>query len=79
VFAFTNSDVVLRRLTLYYGVIPLKMEFSNSSEETFGRAMAILKQQRLMESGQMLVLLQSGKNSIWRNAQDHTVKVQPLP
>lgn len=79
VFAFTNSDVVLRRLTLYYGVIPFKMEFSNSSEETFGRAMAMLKQQRLMDSGEMLVLLQSGKNSIWRNAQDHTVKVQPLP
>ena len=78
VFAFTNNDIVLRRLSLYYGVVPVKMEFSDSSEETFGRAMAMLKQHKFMEPGQLMVLLQSGKKSIWRNAEEHLVKVQPL-
>ena len=78
-FAVTNNDNVLRRLALYHGIVPIKMEFGTSAEETFARAMALIKARGLMRTGEEVVLLQSGKQPIWRSERTHIIQVRPLP
>ena len=78
-FAVTNNATVLRRLALYHGVVPIAMEFGASAEETFARAMALLKARGLMKAGEEVVMLQSGKQPIWRSERTHIIQIRPLP
>jgi pyruvate kinase len=78
-FAVTNSPEVMRRLALYHGVVPIAMEFSPNAEETFAAAMALLKTRGLMRAGEEVVVLQSGKQPIWRSERTHIIQVRPLP
>ena len=77
-FAFTNNAEVLRRLALYHGVVPIALEFKATAEETFAAAMALLAARGLARAGEELVLLQSGKQSIWRSERTHIIQVRPL-
>ena len=78
-FAITNNATVLRRLALYHGVVPIAMEFGASAEETFARAMALLKTRGLMQAGEEVVMLQSGKQPIWRSERTHVIQIRPIP
>ncbi len=78
-FAVTNNAEVLNRLALYHGVVPLSLEFSDNAEETFTRAMQLLKAKGLMRAGEEVVIIQTGKQSIWRTTRQHTIQIRPLP
>ncbi|KAH7557738.1 hypothetical protein JRO89_XS11G0210800 [Xanthoceras sorbifolium] len=43
IFAFTNDKMIQQRLSLYQGVCPIYMEFSDDAEETFGNALGLLQ------------------------------------
>ncbi len=75
-FAITDNADVLRRLALYHGIIPIAMEFTSSAEETFARAMSVIKERNLMRAGEEVVVLQSGKAPIWRQRCTHTIQVR---
>jgi pyruvate kinase len=55
------------------------MEFGASAEETFARAMALLKTRGLMQAGEEVVMLQSGKQPIWRSERTHVIQIRPIP
>ncbi|KAF6134153.1 hypothetical protein GIB67_013550 [Kingdonia uniflora] len=42
IFAFTNEERVKQRLSLYRGVLPITMQFSDDAEETFSQALNLL-------------------------------------
>ena len=76
VYAFTDNEPVRRRLSLYYGVQPILMPFSATSEETFDRALSLLVASGRVEPGEAVALVQSGRRAIWRNEGTHTISVK---
>eukprot|EP00884_Botryococcus_braunii_P022374 jgi/Botrbrau1/8820/Bobra.0335s0010.1 len=79
IFCFTESRAIQRRLALYYGIIPLHMDFSDTANETFDRAIAILKERGYVRSKQQLAIVQSGRERIWRSASTHAIQVRSVP
>ncbi|BBH02925.1 plastidial pyruvate kinase 3, partial [Prunus dulcis] len=75
IFAFTNEERIKRRLVLYHGVVPIYMQFSNDSEETFSRAIKLLVAKGLLKEGQFVTLVQSGAQPIWRRESSHHIQV----
>ncbi|TXG71051.1 hypothetical protein EZV62_005986 [Acer yangbiense] len=43
IFAFTNDKTIQQRLSLYQGVCPIYMQFSDDAEETFENALGLLQ------------------------------------
>ena len=76
VFAFTDSEPVRRRLSLLYGVQPVLMPFSSTSEETFDRALRFLLEESCVQQGEAVAFVQSGRRAIWRNEGTHTISVR---
>eukprot|EP00878_Enallax_costatus_P034408 GHUV01038145.1.p1 GENE.GHUV01038145.1~~GHUV01038145.1.p1 ORF type:complete len:380 (+),score=99.32 GHUV01038145.1:515-1654(+) len=76
IFAFTDNPQVQRHLTLYHGVIPLLLTFTDSAEATFDAAMSELVARGYLTQGQIVALVQSGKRPIWRSASTHTIQVR---
>ena len=68
-----------RRLALYRGVTAILSYFSESAEATFDRALEELKERKMVQSGQLVVLVQSGAKPIWRSASMHAVQVRQVP
>ncbi|KAJ0960193.1 hypothetical protein J5N97_002026 [Dioscorea zingiberensis] len=66
IFAFTNEERIKQRLVLYHGVLPIYMQFSNDSEETFSRAIKLLVVKGHLKEGEHVTLVQSGAQPIWR-------------
>ncbi|CAL9029015.1 unnamed protein product [Prunus brigantina] len=78
IFAFTNEERIKQRLVLYHGVVPIYMQFSDDSEETFSRAIKLLVAKGLLKEGQFVTLVQSGAQPIWRRESSHHIQVRKV-
>ncbi|KAI3800204.1 hypothetical protein L1987_35514 [Smallanthus sonchifolius] len=78
IFAFTDDKRVQQKLALYQGVCPIYMEFADDAEETFAKALVVLKNQGLMKEGEHVALLQSGRQPIWRFQSTHNIQVRKV-
>ncbi|WOL09548.1 pyruvate kinase isozyme G, chloroplastic-like isoform X2 [Canna indica] len=78
IFAFTNEEKIKRRLTLYHGVLPVHMQFSDDAEETFSRAIKFLMSHGELKDGEYVTLVQSGIRSIWRQETTHHIQVRKV-
>lgn len=79
IFCFTESEEVQRRLALYHGVVALRTNFSPQAEDTFDRAIQELSQRGLVQGGQLLAIVQSGRQPIWRSTSTHSIQVRAVP
>lgn len=79
IYAFTNSRKVQSLLALYQGVEALFMEFLPDADDTFNVAADILKERKLVTGGQLLAVVQSGRQPIWRSSSTHSIQVRPVP
>lgn len=57
IFAFTNTTTVRRRLNLYWGVCPFRVEFSQDPEKTIQRALNLLKSKEFLKSGGRVIVV----------------------
>jgi len=55
------------------------MEFLPDAEDTFNAAMEILKDRGFVSGGQLLAVVQSGRQPIWRSSSMHGIQVRPVP
>lgn len=78
IFAFTNDKRIQQRLSLYQGVCPIYMEFSDDAEETFDNALGLLQKQGMVKEGEEVALLQSGRQPIWRFQSTHNIQVRKV-
>ncbi|GBG76515.1 hypothetical protein CBR_g22263 [Chara braunii] len=78
IFTFTNDKRVQRRLALYNGVRALYMEFSADAEVTFKKALAMLVEYGMVEPGEEVALVQSGRTPIWRSESTHHIQVRTV-
>ncbi|KAG6503897.1 hypothetical protein ZIOFF_036221 [Zingiber officinale] len=78
IFAFTNNEIVKRRLSLYHGITPIHMEFTNDAEETFSRAIKFLLDHDHLNNKEHVTLVQSGVHSIWRQESTHRIQVRSV-
>lgn len=78
IFAFPNEQRVKQRLSIYHGVLPIYMEFSDDAEETFSRALKMLTSKELVKEGQHVTLVQSGAQPIWRQESSHHIQVRKV-
>ncbi|XAR54839.1 Pyruvate kinase [Bertholletia excelsa] len=76
IFAFTDEARVKQRLALYEGVMPIYMKFSDDAEETFSRALKLLRNKSLLNEGDHVTLVQSGPQPIWRRESIHRIQVR---
>ncbi|PSC72575.1 plastidial pyruvate kinase 2-like [Micractinium conductrix] len=79
IFCFTENELVQRRLALYHGVVAMYMRFNEQQETTFDRAVDMLKERGLVKGGQLLAVVQSGRQPIWRAASTHIIQVRAVP
>lgn len=79
IYAFSETPAVLRRLALYHGVTPLHLKFLESANSTIESAIDELKKRSLVEGGQQVAIVQSGKKPIWRSAHTHVISVRRVP
>lgn len=57
IYAFTNTPHVRRRLNLYWGITPYRIEFSSDPEKTIQRAIAVLKEKNhVLPKGKVVVV-----------------------
>ncbi|CDF32491.1 pyruvate kinase [Chondrus crispus] len=56
IIAFTPDEDLVRRLTLYWGVKPFELSFSEDPEETISRAVKFLIEKGLTSTGDTLVI-----------------------
>lgn len=78
IFVFTNEQRVKQRLSIYHGVVPIYMEFSDDAEETLSRASKLLVSKQLVQEGQHVTLVQSGAQPIWREESTHHIQVRKV-
>ncbi|XP_062120283.1 plastidial pyruvate kinase 2 [Humulus lupulus] len=78
IFAFTNDKRIQERLALYQGVCPIHLEFSDDAEETFGKALSLLRDQGMVREGEEVALVQSGRQPIWRFQSTHNIQVRKV-
>ena len=57
IFAFTNMSTTRRKLWLIRGVIPFRMNLSKDPEKTIESALSRLKERRVVEPGQPIVVV----------------------
>ncbi|KAG0602608.1 hypothetical protein M758_10G026900 [Ceratodon purpureus] len=78
IFAFTNDKKVQSRLALYHGVRALHIHFTNDAEETFVNALSILQKKGMVQDGEEVALVQSGRQPIWRAEYTHHIQVRKV-
>lgn len=78
IFAFTNEERVRQRLALYQGICPIYMEFLDDAEESFAAALAYLKKHGMVNEGEEVALVQSGRQPIWRIQSTHNIHVRKV-
>jgi pyruvate kinase len=67
IFAFTSSEEVYRQLSIYWGVYPVKIDFTNDPNATIEAAESFLRRTRLTAPGDQLVIIgdvRAGKERI---------------
>lgn len=79
ILCLCESEAVQRRLALYHGVTAVRMDFTDSPEETFDRALELLRDRGHVAGGQPVVLVQSGRNTIWRATSTHHIQTRLVP
>lgn len=57
IFAFTNMPSVRRRLNLYWGIIPFRIEFSSDPEKTIQRSIEFLKKKDLIKKQNRVIIV----------------------
>ncbi len=57
IFAFTPSEEVCRQLSIYWGVYPVKIEFTDDPNATIEAAERFLRQTKLIAPGDQLVII----------------------
>lgn len=57
IYAFTNMPSVRRRLNLYWGISPFRIEFSSDPEKTIQRAIEVLKSRNLLKKENKIVVV----------------------
>ena len=75
IYAFTDNEDALGRLSLYHGVNAEKITFKSTFDDTFADAINKLVQQKLVDAGDSVVLVQSGVRPIWRCRSTHILQV----
>ncbi|KAJ7534293.1 hypothetical protein O6H91_13G088400 [Diphasiastrum complanatum] len=78
VFAFTTDKKVQQRLAMYHGVQPIYLSFSDDAEKTFFEAISLLQKQGKLKAGQDVIIVQSGKQPIWRSNSSHHIQVRKV-
>eukprot|EP01025_Chloroclados_australasicus_P066058 TRINITY_DN9036_c0_g1_i3.p1 TRINITY_DN9036_c0_g1~~TRINITY_DN9036_c0_g1_i3.p1 ORF type:complete len:222 (+),score=22.57 TRINITY_DN9036_c0_g1_i3:26-667(+) len=79
IFAFTDSDVVRRRLALYHAITALHCEFTDTSDNTINKALSELGVRALMKSGDSVVVVQSSSTSAWGFECNHAIMLYEVP
>jgi len=67
IFAFTSSEEVYRQLSIYWGVYPVKIDFTNDPNATIEAAESFLRRTKLTAPGDQLVIIgdvRAGKERI---------------
>lgn len=75
-YAFTNDKRVQQRLALFHGVRALYMPFSADAEDTFNEALRMLLRRHMVQPGEDVALVQSGRQPIWRSESTHHIQVR---
>jgi pyruvate kinase len=57
IFAFTSSETVLRQIVILWGTHPIMLQFADDPNVTIESALAYLRQQKLTEPGDHLIIL----------------------
>jgi len=57
IFAFTSSEEVYRQLSIYWGVYPVKIDFTNDPNATIEAAESFLRRTKLTAPGDQLVII----------------------
>ncbi|KAL4858542.1 Plastidial pyruvate kinase 3 [Chlorella vulgaris] len=79
IYCFTENELVQRRMALYHSVVAIYMRFSEQAEVTFDRAITELKDRNYLEGGQLVAIVQSGRQPIWRTTSTHAIQVRAVP
>ncbi|KDD75447.1 pyruvate kinase, partial [Helicosporidium sp. ATCC 50920] len=79
IFCFTENENVQRRMALLHGVVAIYMPFSERASTTFDRAILELKRRGHVRGGQILAIVQSGRQPIWRSSATHSIAVRQVP
>eukprot|EP00899_Mesostigma_viride_P021281 jgi/Mesvir1/29154/Mv18445-RA.1 len=79
IFAFTDDVVVQRRLALFHGVTALYVPFGPDADVTFEAALEVLREEKLARPGELVVFVKSGRHSIWRAEDTHTIQLRSIP
>lgn len=79
IYCFTENVNVQRRLALLHGVTAIYMHFSERATVTFDRAIEELKSRGYVRGGQLVAIVQSGRQPIWRSASTHSIAVRAVP
>jgi len=57
IFAFTPSEEVYRQLTLYWGIFPVRIDFTGDADETIASAEKFLRRNKLAVRGNRMVIV----------------------
>eukprot|EP00892_Ulva_mutabilis_P012136 jgi/Ulvmu1/9295/UM050_0044.1 len=79
IFAFTDNEVVRRRMALYHAVTALKCDFSQGSDSIINNALLELKVRSLLMKDDEILVVQSSKNSIWGFPCPHAMMLYQIP
>ncbi|KAK9863770.1 hypothetical protein WJX84_012254 [Apatococcus fuscideae] len=79
IYTFTEDLQVQRRLALYHGVTALYIKFQPDAESTFDMAIQELQARGFLKGGQLVAIVQSGRDPIWRSASQHAIQVRRVP
>lgn len=79
IYTFTEDSQVQRRMALYHGVTALHIDFKADADSTFDAAIEQLKARGFLKGGQLVAIVQSGREPIWRAASTHAIQVKRVP
>lgn len=78
IYAFTEDELVQRRLSLYHGVVALRLNFQDNADSTFDSAIRELVVRGFVQEGQQVAVVLSGRKPIWRSASTHGIQVRAV-
>ncbi|KFM29270.1 Pyruvate kinase isozyme G, chloroplastic [Auxenochlorella protothecoides] len=79
IYCFTENEAVQRRMALLHGVTAIYTRFSEKAAVTFDAAIEELKQRGYVKGGQLVAIVQSGRQPIWRSSSTHSIAVRAVP
>uniref|UniRef100_A0A7S0N055 Pyruvate kinase n=1 Tax=Pyramimonas obovata TaxID=1411642 RepID=A0A7S0N055_9CHLO len=70
VYAFSDNEKVLRRMSMYRGVTALSHSFTSDKVDTLNRAIEKLKSLSKIECGDLICFVEAGRMTIWPGNND---------